>query len=174
MMTDSLKTVTDTLVYNPKLGNLEPILMPEPVPFEPVTIGWYIVFGMVIVILLVAAYRLFKKYQQNAYRRRSVKKLLELRSEINKVHPSQLTETISTILKATALKSYPRQKVAKLSGKDWQNFLLSAVPSGSKKPTVFALLDYQYLPETENGTAKNSDFEELIDVSVQWIRRHHV
>ena len=173
-MPDSLKTVADTLVYNPKLSNLEPILMPEPVPFEPVTIGWYIVFGMVIVLLLVTAYRLFKKYQQNAYRRRSVKKLLDLKSEINKAHPSQLTETISTILKTTALKSYPRQKVAKLSGKDWQNFLISVVTSSSENSAVFALLDYQYLPESKNGTAKNSDLEELIDVSVQWIRRHHV
>ena len=174
MITDSLKTVTDTLVYNPKLSNLEPIIMPEPIPFELVTVGWYIIFGIIIVILLVVAYRLFKKYQQNAYRRRSAKKLLELKSEINKKQPPQLIQKISTILKATALKSYPRQKVAKLSGKDWQNFLLSAVTSSSINSTIFALLDNQYLPESQNGTVKNSDLEELIDVSVQWIRRHYV
>jgi len=173
-MTDSLKTVADTLFYNPKLGNLYPIFLPEPLPFKPVTVGWYIVFGVISVTLLFTAYRLFRKFQNNTYRRRYAKKLLELKSEITKEHPFQLIQKISTILKATALKSFPRQEVARLSGRDWQNFLISTNTTGSKHSEIFALLDYQYVPQGQDRNIPNSDLEKLFDASIHWIRRHHV
>jgi hypothetical protein len=97
-----------------------------------------------------------------------------LKSEITKEHPVRLIREISTILKATALKSYPRQKVAKLSGKDWQNFLSSTDGAGIKNSEVFALLDYQYVAENQAENIDNSALEELFDASANWIRGHHV
>ena len=170
-MNDSLATYTDTLIYNPKLHNLKPIFMPDPIKFEPVTIGWYIILGLVVLILLFITYKLLKKYQLKAYRRSSAKELLKLKSEIGKSNSSELLQKISTILKTTAFKSFSRKKVAKLSGANWQNFLVSKISSGSNFKNIFALLDYQYVAKEK---ISSSEIEKLIDASVKWTRRHFV
>jgi hypothetical protein len=170
-MNDSLATYTDTLIYNSKLSNLKPIFMPDPIKFEPVTIGWYLIIGLVFLILLFVIYKLFKKYQSKAYRRSSAKELLKLKPEIEKSNSSDLIQKISTILKATAFISFTREKVAKLSGAEWQNFLVSKISSGSNYKNTFALLDYQYVSGKDIGS---SEIEKLIDASVKWIRRHRV
>ena len=173
-MTDSLTTYSDTLIYNPKLSNLKPIFMPDRITFEPVTAGWYIVLGMLVLLFIIIAFWLFKRYQANAYRRSSARELLNLKPEIEKSNASQLIQKISTILKTTAFKSYPREKVAKLSGTNWQNFLITTITSGSCYKTSFALLDHQYFSENQTNKIDSTDIEKLIDASVKWIRGHRV
>ena len=170
-MNDSLATFTDTLIYNPKLANLKPVFMPDPIVFEPVTPGWYIVFGLVLLIILFIFYQLFRRYQLNAYRRSSARELLKLKSGIGNSNSSELIQQISTILKTTAYYSFSREKVARLSGADWQNFLISKITSGSNYKNIFALLDFQYRTEKKIGS---TEMEKLIDASVRWIRRHRV
>jgi hypothetical protein len=170
-MSDSLSTYTDTLIYNPKLSNLKPIFMPDPIKFEPITIGWYLILGLVFIILVFVIYMLFKKYQLKAYRRSSVREILKLEPEIGNSKSSELIQKISTILKTTAFYSYSREKVAKLSGADWQNFLISKISSGSNCRDTFAMLDNQYVAGKKIGS---SEIEKLIDVSLKWIRRHRV
>ena len=173
-MIDSLTTYSDTLIYNPKLSHLKPIFLPDPITFEPVTAGWYIVSGMLVLLFVIIAYRFFRQFRAKAYRRSSARKLLNLKPEIEKSDASRLIQNISTILKATALRSYPRQKVAKLSGTDWQNFLQMTMTSGSSDITTFALLDYQYFSENRTNKINSIDIEKLISVSVNWIRGHRV
>lgn len=170
-MNDSLEAITDTLIYNPKLANLKPVFMPDPIVFEPVTPGWYVVFGLIVLIILFILFRLFKRYQFNAYRRVSARELLQVKSEIRKSNSPELFQKISTILKATAMTSFSREKVARLSGKGWQEFLVSKMPSGSNDRNTFALMDYQYTSKKEISV---SEIEQLIDASVRWIRRHRV
>ena len=170
-MTDSLATYTDTLIYNPKLANLNPVFTPDPVRFEPIAPGWYFVFGLLVLFILFILYKLFRRYQLNAYRRSSAKELLKLKPEIGKSNASGLIQKISTILKVTAFYSFSREKVARLSGEDWQNFLVSKISSGSKYRDTFELLDYQYVSERK---IESSEIEKLIDASTRWIRRHRV
>jgi hypothetical protein len=103
--------------------------------------------------------------------RSSAKELLKLKPEIGKSNSSELIQKISTILKATAFSSFAREKVAKLSGADWQNFLVSKISSESNYKNTFALLDYQYVAGKDIGS---SELEKLVDASVKWIRRHRV
>ena len=83
-------------------------------------------------------------------------------------------QKISTILKATAIKSFSRKKVAKLSGTDWQSFLASTFSSGENYKNTFTLLDFQYTSETEQNKISASEINILIDVSVKWVRSHRV
>lgn len=173
-MTDSLVTYTDTLMFNPKLSNLKPIIMPEPVKFEPLTIGWYILLGLIVLLLFLIAYNRYKNFRSQAYRRLSVKELKKLIPEIGKSNPAGLIQKISTILKITALKSFSREKVAKLSGINWQNFLISSCPSGSYSEDAFLIIDLQYVSETEQRLIKPEDINKLVYDSIKWIRGHRV
>jgi Domain of unknown function (DUF4381) len=171
---DSLTAYKDTLIFNPKLGELKPIFIPEPIQFEPVTLGWYIVLAVVVIIILFVIYKLFKKYQSKAYRRSSAKELLKLKIEVGNSRSSEIIRKISTILKATALVSYTRDKVAKLSGDEWESFLVNSYSAGSKFKAAFALLSYQYIPEDDKQSFTSADIEKLIDASVKWVRSHRV
>ena len=173
-MTDSLVTYSDTLIFNPKLSNLKPIILPEPVKFEPLTAGWYILFGLIVLLLFLLAYNSFKKFRSRAYRRLSVRELKKLIPEIGISNTAGLIMRISTILKVTALKSFSRDKVANLSGTNWQNFLISSCPSGSYSENAFVLIDLQYIPETENRQIKPEDINKLVYDSIKWIQGHRV
>lgn len=174
MMTDSLVTYTDTLIFNLKLSNLKPIIMPEPVKFEPLTMGWYILLGLIVLLLFFIAYNRYKKFRSRAYRRISVKELKKLIPEIGKSNPAGLIQEISTILKVAAIKSFSREKVANISGTNWQNFLISSCPSGSYSKDAFALVDLQYVSETGQKQIKAEDINKLVYDSIKWIRGHRV
>jgi len=171
---DSLTAYKDTLIYDTKLVGFKPIILPEPIQFEPVTPGWYIVLAIVVLIFLFLIYKSFKKYRSKAYRRSSVKELLKLKTVIRKSGSSEIIQKISTILKATALVSFSRDKVAKLSGAEWESFLITTFPADSKFKTAFTFLNYQYIPENDKQSFTSADIEKLIDASVKWVRGHRV
>ena len=60
---------------NPWMSNLEEIELAEPVPFTPETIGWYLLVGIVVVILAGLAWQAWKRWRLNAYRRTALRKL---------------------------------------------------------------------------------------------------
>lgn len=173
MISDSLKTAVDTLIFNPKLSKLKPIILPEPIKFEPVTLGWYIVLGIIVFILLYLLFNIIRKYKLNAYRRFAANELLKIKSRTEKNAARAVIQQVSTILKITAINSYSREKTAKLYGKDWQEFLISRMPSGAKIQAAFALLNEQYIPDGKKHISPN-ELQELIDASIKWVRRHRV
>lgn len=173
-MNDSLTTVTDTLIYNAKLGKLNPIFIPEAVPFEPIAPGWYALLGLIILLFFLLVYRRLKIYQSKAYRRKSAAELLRLKSSIGKTASAEILQNVATVLKTTAMLSYSREKVAGLHAIPWKNFLISTSASSANAENVFELLQYQYASEKQINKLSAADIEKLIDVSVKWIRRHHV
>lgn len=170
-MVDSLAISPDTLIYNPKLSQLNPIYMPEPVSFEPVTIGWRLLLGIAVLFVLFLIYKLFRKYQSNAYRRSFVRELKKIEPAIGKASVTEILQSISIILKSTAFISYSRDKVARLSGVEWENFLIATYPSGTKPDDTFKLLARQYEPEVKLDLV---EIDKLINASIGWVRRRHV
>jgi hypothetical protein len=127
-----------------------------------------------VLLLFLLAYNRYKKFRSRAYRRLSVRELKKLIPEIGISNTAGLIMRISTILKVTALKSFSRDKVANLSGTNWQNFLISSCPSGSYSENAFVLIDLQYIPETENRQIKPEDINKLVYDSIKWIQGHRV
>lgn len=171
MMIDSLVAYSDTLIYNPKLSGLNPIFIPDPVVFEPVTLGWYILLGLFGLILLFFLYKILKKYQSNAYRRIYAKSLKELKPAIGKTGSIEMLQNISTILKLTAYISFSREKVARITGSEWEEFLKTTYPPARKINDTFKLLAGQYQTDLKINAR---EIEKLIDVSINWVRRHRV
>lgn len=169
-MPDTFGLVEDALIFNPKLAGLRPIYTPDPIPFEFMTPGWFILLGIIVLLCFFLIRNLFIRFQKNKYRREAIKNLQFLKRDISKNSPSLIIEKISSLLKLVSFKSYGREKTANLTGKQWSEFLCSRVKNKDNENDVFSLLELQYT--TVN--IKEDDLEKLIDVSCQWIRRHRV
>jgi hypothetical protein len=173
-MTDSLAAKTDTLIYNPKLSALKPIFVPDPVKFEPVTAGWYILFGLIILLLLFISYKIIKKYRANAYRRLSVSQLMRIKNGLNELSVIQTVQEVAAILKGTAIISYSREKVAGLAGEEWLEFLISTIPGQGAGINEFALITLEYQHEEKSKNVSSDEIEKFINTSINWVRKHNV
>jgi hypothetical protein len=142
------------------LNKLHDFYRPSPVPWTPQTIGWYVVFGIVALLLLWFAVREVRRWMRNRYRREALR-------ELSSTSPEQL----SALLKRTALAAWPREQVASLSGDRWLSFLVesSAIHSFQESPgnriEVAALAAASLSAEEQHH---------LKDLAAQWIRRHRV
>ena len=147
---------------------LEGIMEPPPIPFTFEAIGWKITLGILMLLLMLVAYRVYKKYQKNQYRRdaiANIKKLLETTT------PGRgLVTQVLFNLKQTALKTYGRSETASLTGEKWLAFLDQKV-KGSH------FVRYRELVEevTYHGQFKPQhgfDAKEFAEMSIKWIERH--
>jgi len=170
-MIDSLKNSADTLIYNEKLNNLNPIFIPEPIQFEFVTLGWYILLGILLVFFFFIFLQLIKVYMKNQYRRDIINNLKIVKNDIGKISHPAIIEQVSSLLKLASFKSYGRNITANLSGENWKEFLLNKI-YGKLTGNSFNLLSEQYSSNTENFTEEK--LNELIDLSIIWVRRHSV
>jgi hypothetical protein len=138
------------------LDNLRDIVVPSAVPWWPPAPGWWIVSAVLLVMLIVAGYRAWRVWCDNAYRRAAKR---ELRQAVG-------VAKIAEILKRTALCAYPRTDVAALSGSAWCQWL--AETGGRKVPDDVA-------EALSRGVFSGQQSLNILDVSrfaEAWINRH--
>jgi hypothetical protein len=158
-------------------SDLNPAIAPDRVPFEILTFGWYLVFGVVILLLILFVVFQFRSWLKKKYRREANKilasdiKPLVLSPNDRQKGLSQL----SGLLKQVAIKSYSREKVAELYGKPWIEFLNRTCRSVDfKKLQSVNLIDSQYQPNEKLVKIESSELEKLIRYSQKWIGGHRV
>lgn len=106
------------------------LIGPAPVSFWPATPAWYGLFAMLLALLLWLAFRGWRTWRRNAYRREA------LRALDAATQPAE----IAAILKRTALAAWPRAQVASLSGTDWAAFLQRSAPRARLAPAEAGML----------------------------------
>jgi uncharacterized membrane protein len=79
------------------LDNLREIILPPPVPWWPPAPGWWLLFAAIALTALAFAFRLFRRWRVNAYRRAALRELA-VAGDVS---------AIAEILKRTALVAYP-------------------------------------------------------------------
>ena len=158
-------------------SDLHPAIVPERVPFEMLTIGWYLVFGIIILLFIVFVLFQFRRWMKKKYRREANKilasyiKPLVLSPNERQKGLSQL----SILLKQVALKSYSWEKVAGLYGESWIEFLSSTCRSTDfTKLHSVNLIDSQYQPNEKLAHIETSELEKLIQYTHKWIGGHRV
>ena len=82
------------------LDKLHDFYQPPAPPWTPQTIGWYVVFAVVGVLVLWAVVYFVRKWIANRYRREALRELTLARAD-----------GISALLKRAALSAWPREKV---------------------------------------------------------------
>ena len=172
----SVKAVLSTLQkpFDDTFGNyllhgMHEVYLPEPVAWWPQTLAWQV---LAVLLLLAAAYSLFcywRSWRANRYRRDALAKLAEIEQQSTQSLEPLLQ--LPVLLKATALKVYPRHKVARLSGQNWLDSL------NHDRPPIFTAsiglslttVAYQPIDQWQFGSEQRQD---LLNACRAWIKSH--
>lgn len=148
--------------------DLGPLYEPTPVAFHFETPGWYLVFGIGLLLILWISVVLVLKYRRNAYRRQALKLLFTIE---NRFHSNQEVACVNDtmiLLKQVALTTYPRAAVAELSGELWLQFLDSKAEKASFASISDTLLSALY----QNKIDQPEQVVQVFNNARNWIKHH--
>lgn len=141
------------------LNQLHDLVLPQAIPWWPLAPGWYVLFGLLVLVVLWRAYRLWIRWHANGYRRAALREL----------QAAQDITAIAALLRRTALAVVPRAEVAAKTGAAWVNWLAQqcseAMPVEVQKQLIFGSYD-------RPGAEKESAL--LRSYAASWISRHQL
>jgi hypothetical protein len=156
------------------LEKLHEILLPEPVIWMPRTMGWYLVFGL---ILLAAGWWVFgrlRRFRANRYRRLALAEIKVIERELQE--PEKRAKTLAEIpvlLKRTALSAFPRSDVADLSGEKWLAFLDKTMGGREFREGEGRLLpELAYAPGARTSKLPDDTIGRLLQLVRLWVKKH--
>ena len=140
------------------LDNLREIILPPPVPWWPLALGWWVLLAVLCLAAVSVAFRAWRTWRANAYRRAALRELAA----------GESVAAMAEILKRTALVAYPRTDVASLSGPAWLAWL--AETGGRQVPTAVT----EALTVGVFAKHDAADAGEVAAFAADWIRSHTV
>lgn len=140
------------------LDRLHDLVLPPAVPWWPLATGWYVVMGIILVFLLVFAYRTWKSWKANAYRRAALSQLAEAKDAL----------AIAELLRCTALAVAPRHVIAEKTDMAWTNWLMAQCPEAMPDAVRTQLTAGIY-----DQLAEDADIRALREYAACWIKGHH-
>jgi hypothetical protein len=142
------------------LDKLHDFYQPPPPSWVPQTVGWYVLFSVLGLVVLWVIIHSIRRWNANSYRREALRELA-----------TASPEQFSSLLKRTALSAWPREKVASLSGENWLRFLTETAPDSAFVHAPSNRIEEVALRTT---TLSSEDQEALRVATAAWIRRHRV
>lgn len=161
-------------VPHPGLERLHEIILPDPVPWIPLTAGWYALFTLILVAAGWWGYGQFRRSMRNRYRRLALRELSIIEDQLAQSgrRPQALAQ-ISILLKRTALSAFPRADVAWLSGDRWLAFLDKTM--GVKEFTQGEgrlLSELPFAPVSHLEGLQGKAIDNLLRLTRRWIQTH--
>ena len=148
------------------LSHLNPLREPSAIGWWPPAIGWWVIFCLVIILISILLFALFRRYKKQSYRRHAIfaldKLLLESSSQ---AECDSFPSKVNALLKTVALKAYDKKEIATLYGTNWLNFLKLAPGCENSQVSNFVLELYR--PE-ESSFTRN----EIYSFARTWIKMH--
>ena len=160
---------------NGDLTGLKEISLPDPVVYVPQTPFWYVLFGLLFLIMIYLLFRWIRKRKKNRYRRLALARLEEIRSDWSSGGEVSGLRVIPELVKWTALQGFSRPDVARLSGGEWLEFL-----DGTQRGKKFSRGPGRNLPRFAYDTGRSldeipaRDIKRMTALIRRWIRRHRV
>lgn len=145
------------------LSNLRDIVLPPPVSYWPPAAGWWILATALAALLALLLARWIIRYRHDAYRRQALRELAALPAPLDATG----AQSLSAILKRTALVAFPRAETARLTGREWLRFLDQ---SGTMQ--AFEAGPAARLTEIALGAPGSADDTAIRAAARDWIRRH--
>ena len=152
-------------IQNTSIGNL---IEPEAIAYSFNTLGWYIVFGVLILTAILVFILQIRKYRKNKYRRTALLKIAEV-LKLSKQNKRILE--LNKILKIVAIKVFGRETVASLFGKEWFDFLVSTCLTADKLP-IKNIENYSVYIYNNDIVMSEKDFNEFVSFAKFWIKNH--
>jgi hypothetical protein len=141
------------------LDRLHDLVLPPSVPWWPPAPGWYVVFGLALAAAALLAWRAWKRWQADAYRRAALRELTVAAD----------APAIAELLRRTALAFAPRPVVAAKTGTAWADWV-AAQSDETMTVQVRELLAVGIYA----GPAADRDVRALSDYAARWIATHRL
>lgn len=169
-MADSSALVSARAGADPvTLDALKELPLPPAIPYTPHTIGWVILAGILLLLIIWGLWHRHKQRLANRYR---VEALAEL-DQIEQALGSQPSAAagLPVLIKRVALTCAPRADIASLSGDAWLQWLEASLPQAG-----FLDAPGKLIPALAYGNtnADSTELHALLALTRRWIREHHV
>ena len=147
------------------------VLEPARVPLGPQTVGAWVTLFVLGALVVAGVVWLVVGYTRRRHRREADRELGALLSRFQTSRELAALEVLPGLLKRCALGSFPRERVAPLSGEAWRSFLnatCSAAPFAGGPGAALVTL------ATRGASFLDArDVPPLIAAARTWVRRHH-
>lgn len=147
------------------LSQLKDIHAPAAIWMLPLTVTWYVLFGLLLVLLIFVAIKLTRLYFKKRRRQQSLD-LLAATVSLYQDKPAETLANISILLRRVALAKYKRSDVASLNNRAWLKFLDNEMQTTEFSNGIGQIL--VTAPYQKTPTVNISDLTNLIE---RWIRR---
>ena len=159
---------TATAAQDP-LAQLQDIHLPPEIGLWPPAWGWWVLALLVIAIVSAVVFFIKRKKSRNAYRALAIAELNAIHHKYSEQQSSEYLQSVSIILRRTALSGFGSQFNASLKGKDWLQWLDEQCPKTNKLfsegvGTALLIGPYQKNPEF--------DRDALHKLSLLWVKEH--
>jgi len=141
------------------LDRLHDVVLPPTVPWWPPAPGWCVVFGLALGAAALLAWRAWKRWQADAYRRAALRELTAAAD----------APAIAEILRRTALAFAPRSVVAAKTGAAWADWVAAQSDEAMTAQVRELLASGIYA-----GPAADRDVRALADYAARWIASHRL
>lgn len=142
-------------------GRLEEAAMPDTPDLWALAPGWYVLLGALGIWIAIRCVKFGLEYLKNRYRREALARVAQ-------------TDLMALpgILKATALRAYPRAEVASLTGEAWLLFLDHHYDGPAfQSKAGRRLLAIAYRPD-DRWPKDGGEIQTLTDMVCLWISSH--
>ncbi|UXX78777.1 DUF4381 domain-containing protein [Reichenbachiella carrageenanivorans] len=141
---------------------LQGLYEPPPVAFTFETVGWSVLVGLIVLILVIVIFFQIRKYIHNRYRREAIQEIEALDLDQTPLRTSLM------IIKRVAIQVFGREQVGALHGRVWLEFL-----EKSAKGVQFARYeaDIQLALYADQPVDETTQ-QEIISNAKKWILTH--
>lgn len=154
------------------LAQLRDIHLPGMPVWWPPAPGWWLLAVLLLAAIAVGLWLWRRHWQQQAYRRQAVSELERAWAIfIADANANRYAQSLSQILRRTALAAYPRHNIASLTGSHWLQFLDASSPQALKgefsgeRGHLLASLTYRPVDAQQ-------DLASLHALAMTWVRDH--
>lgn len=144
------------------------IYEPETLAMTYDTVGWYVVFLLIGIMILIGVYWAIKNYRKKAYRRQAIRMLTVIQEKFNSKEDFRCVNESMTLLKLVAMTTYGREPIANLSGLEWLQFL----DLKNKKEAFVPLSTLIHSALYQNQVKDSNQAKQLFSLTHKWINNH--
>jgi len=149
---------------NPLLTSFNEVPPPVDISWWPQTLGWQLLFLIVICVIIFRIYIIIRHYFRNAYRRGALKLLAKLSDE------STDLQKLPQLIRKTSLYAFERESICLLTGEKWESWLDAQCPgSAFSVKHRGQLSQLAYAPEIQLTPQQLNALKQHI---VFWIKHH--
>jgi len=151
---------------NYALGDFVELVAPAAISWWPQTSGWWWLGAALGVLATRRGWQALRRWYRNRYRREAAARLQRLAGS---AEGSVAVADINRLLKLAALAAYSRERVARLSGQEWVDFLnrqCATPPFAPEQGRLLALAAYT------GATTDAPGGRQLLAASLTWVRQH--